>query len=135
MKINTDNLTVQFPSINNFEEQLNEIEESKELERDGKNSLLQSQCSLMLHSMATTTINDMVFDKHKLNTNVNDFQHNIAVMDAQIANLSAMCNNIQNNYYKMNSTLDNNEEIYQNVQAETQSGSNSNQQIGTMEAW
>ncbi len=38
-----------------------------------------------------------------INTNVNDFQQDIAVMDAQIANLSALCNNIQNNYYKMNS--------------------------------
>eukprot|EP01083_Nonionella_stella_P059095 154656_1 len=53
MKINTDNLTVQFTSINNFEKQLNEIEESKELERDGKNSLLQSQCSLLFDSMAS----------------------------------------------------------------------------------
>ncbi len=46
-----NNLPVKFPSINN-------LEENKEVERDGKNSLLQSQLLfIMLHSMATTSIN------------------------------------------------------------------------------
>merc|ERR1712087_277263 len=66
--------------------------------------------------------------------NVGDFQNDIAMMDAQLANLSSLCNNIQNNYSRINDTLDGSQEIYQNMNKIENKKCNE-EQIGTMEAW
>eukprot|EP01084_Bolivina_argentea_P030932 57267_1 len=108
IKINENNLMLQFPNTHNFEE------------NEEENSMLQSQCSMMMH-----TVHNSV--------NMDDFQHDIAVMDAQIANLSSLCNNIQSNYYNMNQRLNGNDDINNNITQLQTSGSE--QQIGTMEAW
>ena len=45
--------------------------------------------------------------KNKTTADIGELQHDIAMMDAQLAHLSSMCNNIQNNYYNINEVNDN----------------------------
>eukprot|EP00487_Bulimina_marginata_P010901 TRINITY_DN6129_c0_g1_i2.p1 TRINITY_DN6129_c0_g1~~TRINITY_DN6129_c0_g1_i2.p1 ORF type:complete len:118 (-),score=12.87 TRINITY_DN6129_c0_g1_i2:224-577(-) len=81
IKINTNNFKLQFPATHNFEVEQDKIEENKEEEVNGQNSLLQSQASLMMHS-----VRDSIMTTDKLRestTTLGDVQHDIAMMDAQ----------------------------------------------------
>eukprot|EP00488_Nonionellina_sp_1-RS-2012_P003701 TRINITY_DN7998_c0_g1_i1.p1 TRINITY_DN7998_c0_g1~~TRINITY_DN7998_c0_g1_i1.p1 ORF type:complete len:150 (-),score=21.38 TRINITY_DN7998_c0_g1_i1:216-665(-) len=108
---------------------------TKETQRGAQsqpNSLLQSQCSMMMHTVnSSLNMNNDVLKQSALN--LNDVQHDIALMDAQIANLSSLCNNIQNSYYNINKRLDGNQEV--NNSLVEMKRSENGQQIGTMQAW
>lgn len=64
----------------------------KELEMNC-DSLMQSQCSMMMQTVRSS-INEPL--------TVNGIHRDIAQMDAQLANLSMLCNNIQTQYYDIN---------------------------------
>merc|ERR1712129_279058 len=66
---------------------------------------------------------------------VGEFQNDIALMDAQLANLTAMCNGIQNNYYDMNKRLDESQERGVDMHPAVRCSTDEDRQIGTMEAW
>ena len=56
-------------------------------------SLMQSQASMLMHTVRSS-INEPF--------RVNDIHTDIAQMDAQLANLTMLCDNIQTQYYDMN---------------------------------
>merc|ERR1712048_420464 len=65
---------------------------------------------------------------------VGEFQQDIAAMDAQLANLTSLCNNIQTNFYDMNKRLDASQERCDDLNPMANSTTD-DRQIGTMEAW
>ena len=79
---------LRFPAMNGLQN-VDETEESKE-NKDEEASMM-------------SDLNE--------NGNGNEFQHDIAMMDAQIANLSSICSNIQSNYYDLNQKLDDSHDL------------------------
>merc|ERR1712013_400681 len=67
---------------------------------------------------------------------VGTLQHDIAVMDAQIANLSHICNDIESNYYDLNSKMDESHDFEQQItrNANQLLGHRQMEQIGTIQA-
>ena len=88
----------------------------------------------MMHTVRSSVMNGDTLHESVSGRGVGEFQKDIALMDAQLANLSSLCNNIQNNYYDMNKRLDKSQEICDDIEQIPKRIGNDGQ-IGTMEAW
>ena len=104
IEINKNTLKLRFPKTHGFAdpEPPEEVQEPKikalEMNCD---SLMQSQASMMMHTVRSS-LNEPLNELRTEPLTVNDIHRDIAQMDAQLANLSMLCTNIQTQYYDIN---------------------------------
>jgi len=125
IEINRNSLMLRFPNSKTHcfaDPDSVDLEEPKERKQEDP----EMECG---GGTALTTITDPL--------TVNDIHSDIAQMDAQLANLSTLCNNIETQYYDINKKLDESQEMVRSANGHRppQRTRNDQEQINTMEAW